>query len=56
MVIEWVVCGKPQSALTLLAPLQHENFHVDLKVDIEMKRLKKIVTWIPFNPKLIFFF
>jgi len=35
----------------LLAPLQHENFYVDLKVHIEMNRLKIIATWIPLIPQ-----
>jgi len=31
----------------LLAPLQHEFFNVDLRVHVEMNRLKTIVTWMP---------
>jgi hypothetical protein len=33
--------------LFLLAPLQHVNIYEDIRVHIEMNRLKKIVTWIP---------
>jgi hypothetical protein len=32
--------------LFLLTPFQHENFYVDLKVHMEMNRLKTIATWI----------
>ncbi len=32
--------------LFLLTPLQHEIFNVDLKIHIEMNRLKTIATWI----------
>ncbi len=31
-----------------MVPLQHENFYVNLRVEIKMKRLKTIATWIPF--------
>jgi len=33
--------------LILLAPFQHEFFYVDLRVHVEMNRLKTIATWIP---------
>ncbi len=33
--------------LFLLTPLQHENFYVDSRIDIEMNRLKTVVTCIP---------
>ncbi len=36
----------------LLAPLQHENFYVDLRIHIEMNRLKIIATWMPLIPQL----
>ncbi len=32
----------------LLVFLQHENFYANLRVDIKMKRLITIATWIPF--------
>ncbi len=35
----------------MLTPLQHEIFYVDPRVDIEMNRLKTIVTWRPLIPQ-----
>jgi hypothetical protein len=35
----------------LLVPLQHEFFYVDLKVHVELNRLKTIATWIPLIPQ-----
>jgi hypothetical protein len=36
----------------LLTPFQHDNSYVDLRIHVEMNRLKKIVNWIPIITQL----
>ncbi len=45
-------CIQTKEKLLLLVFFQHEKFYVDVRVHVEMNRLKTIAIWIPLIPQL----